>query len=125
MKHFKKITVMAITTGITMSLASCAKDIDYIKKGYSVQMESIEKLPATNPQDIKLVYKDDPTAKIPCDKYIKLGQIDVDATSAGFQKSLAEINNVFRDGAATYGGDAVVNINKNMVEYSGYIIKCQ
>ena len=126
MKNLKKITAIAIASGLAISLASCAGDIDNMKQGYSVDMTSAQKYKPTNPSDVKLVYKDDQSAKIPCDKYDQIGQINTQTSgAAGFAKSLSQINQDLKNGAAAQGGDAVINIDKSMFEYSGYIIKCK
>jgi uncharacterized lipoprotein YehR (DUF1307 family) len=126
MKNLKKLTALVISSALAVSLASCAGDLENMKQGYSVDMNNSTKLAATNASDVKLVYKDDPSAKLPCDKYDQLGQINVQTSGAvGFAKSLTDINQDLKNGAAAQGGDAVMNIDKSMFEYSGYIIKCK
>lgn len=126
MKNLKKITALAISSALVVSLASCAGDIENMKQGYSVDMNNTTKLAPTKASDIKLVYKDDQSAKVPCDNYDQIGQINTQTSgAAGFAKSLSQINQDLKNGAAAQGGDAVINIDKSMFEYSGYIIKCK
>ena len=126
MKNFKKLTALAISSALAVSLASCAGDLENMKQGYSVDMNNTTKLAPTNASDVKLVYKDDQAAKMPCDSYDQIGQINTQTSgAAGFAKSLSQINQDLKNGAAAQGGDAVINIDKSMFEYSGYIIKCK
>ena len=121
-----------ITTGLGLSalLASCSTaEIDSIRQGYSLS-NTAQTYPAVDAKKVVLVYKNAPNADklIPCQKYDTISMVSVlPYNTAGISKSDGTIAKAFKDGGASVGADAVINIINSSglgSNAEGYAIKC-
>lgn len=126
----KNKVIIATGLGLSALLASCSTaEIDSMKQGYSLS-NTQQTFPAVSADKVVLVYKDAPNAKelMPCDKYKTISMVSVlPYNAAGISKSDTTIANAFKDGGASVGADAVINIVNSQgigSNAEGYAIKC-
>jgi len=121
-----------ITTGLGLSalLASCSTaEIDSMKQGYSLS-NTTHTYPTVKADKVVLVYKNAPNADklMPCTKYDTISMVSVlPYNAAGLSKSDDSIAKAFKDGGASVGADAVINITNSSglgSNAEGYAIKC-
>lgn len=130
----KKITILktSLTLGVlagTVLLAGCAADFDNLKQGYSTNITG-QAYPATQAQNVVLSYINEPNKPKICKDYTTIGQVSIQTYNAiGFNYSAGQLSTKLKDGGASLGANAVINIsgsngfgNGTMV---GYAIHCK
>ena len=123
-------TIIASALGLTALLASCSTDeLNSMRQGYSLS-NTTQTYPIVKSDKVVLVYKNAPNADqlMPCTKYDTISMVSVlPYNAAGISKSDDAIAKAFKDGGASVGADAVINIvNSSGIgsNAEGYAIKC-
>lgn len=126
----KNKLIITSALGLSAVLASCSTaEIDSMRQGYSLSNTS-ETYPAVSPDKVVLVYKNAPNADklMPCSKYQTISMVSVlPYNAAGLSKSDDTIAKAFKEGGASIGADAVINIVNSQglgSNAEGYAIKC-
>lgn len=123
----KSLIMVAGVLSVSL-LAGCASYMDNFKNGYSMNVTG-KSYTATSPEKVQLTYQNQPGSKYPCKDYKTIGQVSVSTVNAvGFDLSTRQIADHFKNGGASVGANAVVNISKGeglSQTATGFAIKCE
>ena len=122
----KSISTILVATGIA-SLGGCASmNFSEMKNGFTTsKIDSIHHYKPTNPDKVKLFYKDNPNAES-CSKYNVLGHVKVDSYDSfvGFDRSETSMNKYLKSGTASLGGNELINIHEVDQKQVGLAVRC-
>jgi|TARA_R110002167_G_scaffold184717_1_gene385214 hypothetical protein len=126
MKNMKmKLALGGVAVGV-LALAGCAsQNVGNIENGYMTNVTG-KTYPATQAQNIKVIYKNQPNQDLPCKKYSTIGQITVDTYGpyVGITRGAGKVSELFRKAGSKLGADAIINITEADQTDVGYAIKC-
>lgn len=111
----------------TLLMTGCAStNFGEVQHGYTTSLMGAKLLP-TKADNVKLFYKDQPNQTLPCKKYDTIGSVTVNMYDSflGFDRSKDSINSYLKEGGASLGADAVINISEVDQKQTGYAIKCK
>lgn len=122
----KKITLLAALAGVTLLSGCASTSLNEVEHGYTASVIGV-KLQPTKADNVKLFYKDQPNQTLPCKKYDTIGSVTVNTYDSflGFDRSKDSINSYLKEGGASLGANAVINISEADQKQTGYAIKCK
>ncbi|WP_440994547.1 hypothetical protein [Cysteiniphilum litorale] len=122
----KKITLLTTLVASTMLSGCASTNFDEVERGYITSLMGAKLLP-TKADKVKLFYKDQPNQTLPCKKYDTIGSVIVNTYDSfiGLDRSKDSIDNYLKEGGASLGADAVINISEVDQQQTGYAIKCK
>lgn len=107
----KSSSMIAGAISLTL-LAGCAASFNNLTKGYNTNISGTT-YPPTDPNQVKLVYLNQPDKESVCnDNYTTIGQISsMTYSEFGWSYSQQTIADNLRKGGASVGANAVINIS--------------
>jgi len=109
------------------ALEGCAsQNPDNIKNGFTTNVTG-KSYPFTQPEHEIIIYKNLPNQGLPCKDYNTIGQVIVDTFEpyVGLGRSPDTLHDLLKNGGASVGADAVINVELVGQSLVGYDIKCK